>query len=97
MPTLRTLLSPASPTLARRIQWQIGAIIALVIVVITWLSYHNTVETLRLEAVDNLRASVQASAVSESADFLNAQANTHALREEYLRRLKSIPPALRDQ
>lgn len=90
MPTLRTLLSPASPTLARRIQWQIGAIIALVIVAITWLSYHNTVETLRLEAVDNLRASVQASAVSESADFLNAQANTHALRDEYLRRLGSM-------
>lgn len=90
MPSLRTLFSRSSPTLARRIQWQIGAIIALVIVAVTWLSYRNTADTLRLEAVDNLRASVQASAVYESVDFLNAQENTQAMRDEYLRRLTAM-------
>ncbi len=90
MPSLRNLFSRASPTLARRIQWQIGVIIALVIVAVTWLSYRNTADTLRLEAVDHLRASVQASAVYESVDFLNAQENTQALRDEYLRRLNAM-------
>jgi hypothetical protein len=86
----RSLFTPSSPTLARRIQWQIGAIIALVIMLVTWLSYRNTVDTLRLEAVDNLRASVHASAEYESVDLLGAQSNTLALRDEYLRRLKAM-------
>ncbi len=90
MLSLRAQFSQPSPTLARRIQWQIGAIIAVVIMALTWLSYRNTVDTLRLEAVDNLRASVQANAVYESVDFLNAQTNTHAMRDEYLRRLKAM-------
>ncbi len=89
MPVMRSLF-PSSPSLARRIQWQMGSIIALVIVAVTWLSYHNTVDTLRLEAVNNLRASVQARAAYASVDLLNAQDNTQALRDEYLRRLKVL-------
>lgn len=90
MPVLRNLFLQPSPTLARRIQWQIGAIIALVIVAVTWLSYRNTVDTLRMEAMDNLRASVQARAVYESVDLLTAQGNTQSLRDEYLRRLEAL-------
>ena len=90
MSSLRSFFSRPSPTLARRIQWQIGMVIALVIVAITWLSYRNTAQTLRLEAIDNLRASVQASAVYESVDFLVAQDNTQALRDEYRRRLAAM-------
>ena len=89
MPAMRTLF-PSRPSLARRIQWQIGSIIALVIVVVTWLSYHNTVDTLRQEAVDNLRASVEARAAYAAVDLLNAQGNTQSLRDEYLRRLKAL-------
>ena len=90
MPLLRNYITPSSPTLARRILWQIGAVIAVVILAVTWLSYRNTANTLRLEAVDNLRASVKASAAFESVDFQIAQANTQALRDEYLARLKAI-------
>jgi PAS domain S-box-containing protein len=90
MPTLRSLFLSPSPTLARRIQWQIGAVIAVVIGAITWLSYRNTVDTLRLEAVDNLKASVQARGIYESVTFLNAQTNTQALRDDYLRRLSAM-------
>ncbi len=89
MPVLRTPPRWPSPTLARRIQWQIGAIIALVIVAVTWLSYRYTVEALREEAVGNLRASVQAKVTYESVDFGVAQSNTEALRDEYVRRLRA--------
>ncbi|OYT91564.1 MAG: hypothetical protein CFE43_12315 [Burkholderiales bacterium PBB3] len=90
MPLLRNYFTPTSPTLARRILWQIGAVIALVIMAVTWLSYRNTADTLRLEAVDNLGASVKASATYESVDFQIAEANTQALRDEYLARLKAM-------
>ena len=90
MLALRTIFSLPNSTLARRIQWQIGAIIALVIVAVTWLSYHYTVDALRQEAVGNLRASVQAKVIFESADFGVAQQNTEILRDEYVRRLQAL-------
>ena len=90
MPSSRNYLTPTKHSLARRILLQIGAVIALVIVAVTWLSYRSTAETLRLEAVDNLRASVKASATYESVDLQIAEANTQALRDEYLARLQAM-------
>jgi len=63
MPLQQNYFTPTRATLARRILLQIGAVIALVIMAVTWLSYRNMADTLRLEAVDNLRASVMASAI----------------------------------
>lgn len=87
---MKALFNQSRPTIARRILWQIGAIIAVVIIVVTWLSYRNTVDTLRQEAIENLRGSVQARAEFESVDFEIAQTNTTSLREEYKRRLTAL-------
>jgi PAS domain S-box-containing protein len=75
--------------LARRIQIQIGLIIAVVTVVVTWLSFEQNVRSMREEMLDNLRTSTQVRAAFESQIFVDAQNNTAALRDEYLRRLKA--------
>lgn len=76
--------------LARRIQVQIGLIIAAVTIAVTWLSFEQTVRSMREEALDNLRISTQVRADFESRAFVDAQDNTAALREEYLRRLTAM-------
>jgi len=76
--------------LARRIQIQIGLIIAAVTVAVTLLSFEQTENSMREEVLDNLRASTQIRAAFESATFIEAQNNTFALRDEYLRRLKAM-------
>ena len=76
--------------LARRIQIQIGLVIAAVTIAVTWLSFEQTVRSMREEVLDNLRASTQMRAAFESRAFVDAQNNTGALRDEYLRRLKAM-------
>ncbi|MBC7918028.1 MAG: PAS domain-containing protein [Rhodoferax sp.] len=76
--------------LARRIQIQIGLIIAAITIAVTWLSFEQTVRSMREEMLDNLRTSTQVRAAFESQTFVDAQNNTVALRDEYLRRLKAM-------
>lgn len=76
--------------LARRIQIQIGLIIAAVTIGVTWLSFEQTVRSMREETLENLRTSTEVRADFESQAFVDAQTNTVALRDEYLRRLKAM-------
>jgi PAS domain S-box-containing protein len=73
--------------LARRIQLQIGLVIALVIVGVTWVGYQQSVQSTREEVLGNLQNSTRAKAAFEAAVFVDGQNNTYALRDEYLRRL----------
>lgn len=75
-------------TLARRIQLQIGLAIAIVIVAVTSVGYVQTVGSMRDEALSNLQSVTRARAAMESTSFLEAQQNTQAVRDEFLRRLK---------
>jgi PAS domain S-box-containing protein len=56
---------------------------------ITWLSFDQTTASMRDEVLDNLRSETQVRAAFESTAFVDAQDNTAALRDEYLRRLKA--------
>jgi diguanylate cyclase (GGDEF)-like protein len=77
-------------TLARSIQLQIGLIVALVIVVGTFLSYLTAITTLRSETLAALQTSTASRAAYESGPFVGAQVNTVALKAEYLRRLDAL-------
>ena len=76
-------------TLAQRIQLQIGLVIAFVIVSVTAVGYIQTVSSMRDEALSNLQSSTRTKAILESNSFLEAQQNTEAVRDEYLRRLEA--------
>lgn len=77
----------ASLSIARRIQFQIGLVIAVVIVGVTLLAYQNSIRSMREEALDSLFASITQRSNHDSAAFVDAQQNTYQLRNEYLRRL----------
>lgn len=77
----------ASLSIARRIQFQIGLVIAVVIVGVTLLAYQNSIRSMREEALDGLFASITQRSNHDSAAFVDAQQNTYQLRNEYLRRL----------
>ena len=74
--------------LARRIQLQIGLVIALVIIAVTWLSYQTSMRSLRQQALESLRSEVSARTQFDSDVFIQAEQNTYLLRDEYLRRLQ---------
>ena len=74
--------------LARRIQLQIGLVIALVIIAVTWLSYQNSMRSLRQQTLDSLNQQVSARTQFDSEAFIQAEQNTYLLRDEYLRRLQ---------
>ena len=74
-------------SLARRIQLQIGVVIALVIIAVTLLSYQNSIDSMRKQALAALRHQVLARSELDSETFIQAQQNTFLLRDEYLRRL----------
>ena len=76
-------------SLARRIQLQLGWVIATVILCVTWLSYQQAETSMRAEVLDNLRSTTQTRASFESIAFIQAQQNTVSLRDEYLRRLNA--------
>lgn len=80
----------SSFSLGRRIQLQIGGIIALVIVCVTFISYRQTVDAMREEAIEHLRLTTRTRAAFEAQAFVQAQDNTVALRAEYLRRLTEM-------
>jgi PAS domain S-box-containing protein len=82
------LLQPRESRLAFRILVQIGLVLAVVIAGVTWLSYQRTVGSMREEVLDNLRVNIQTRAAFDSVAFVQAQDNTAALRDEYLRRLR---------
>ncbi|MDZ7889917.1 MAG: EAL domain-containing protein [Pseudomonas sp.] len=74
--------------LARRIQLQIGLVIALAIIAVTWLSYQTSMRSLRQQALDSLRSEVSSRTQFDSDVFIQAEQNTYLLRDEYLRRLQ---------
>ena len=77
-------------TLAHRIQFQIGLVIAAVIVGVTLLAYQFSIAGMRNDALNNLRTFVGLRANQDSSDFVDAQKNTAMLRDEYLRRLAAM-------
>ena len=79
----------AAPSkLAHRIQLQIGLVIAVVIIGVTLVAYQFSISAMREDTVGDLLTFVSLRATSDSAAFEEAQQNTYALRDEYLRRLK---------
>jgi diguanylate cyclase (GGDEF)-like protein len=74
-------------SLARRIQVQIGAVIALAIIAVTLLSYQNSINSMRKQTLASLSNQVSARTELDSESFIQAQQNTYLLRDEYLRRL----------
>ena len=75
-------------SLSLRIQVQIGLAIAVVIACGTFLTFRQTLQTIHAETLDALQSAVATRAGYESQPFLDAQNNTAALRDEYLRRLE---------
>ena len=75
-------------SLARRIQLQIGVVIALVIIAVTLLSYQNSISSMRKQALEALSNQVSVHTELDSTSFIQAQQNTYLLRDEYLRRLQ---------
>jgi diguanylate cyclase (GGDEF)-like protein len=80
-------------TLAHRIQLQIGLVIAAVIMGVTLLAYQFSIAGMRQDALNNLRTFVSLRSGQESGDFEEAQKNTAALRDEYLKRLAAMGQA----
>ncbi|MBK7687229.1 MAG: EAL domain-containing protein [Rhodocyclaceae bacterium] len=78
---------PTTSKIARRIQFQIGLVIAMVIVAVTLLAYQTSIRNMREDALAGLVASMTNRANYDSAAFLEAEKNTYLLRDEYLRRL----------
>ena len=77
----------APSTLAHRIQFQIGIVIAAAIVGATLLVYQFSIASLRTDALEQLQALVSLRASHESVAFVEAEKNTISLRDEYLHRL----------
>ena len=77
----------ASASLAYRIQFQIGVVIALVTLGVTLLAYQHSIRTSRQDALNSLSSSITLRAAHDSIAFVDAQQNTNLLRDEYLRRL----------
>ncbi|MDP3846823.1 MAG: EAL domain-containing protein [Pseudomonas sp.] len=75
-------------SLARRIQVQIGLVIALAIIAVTLLSYQYSISSMRKQALEALSNQVSARTALDSETFVQAQQNTYLLRDEYLLRLK---------
>lgn len=76
-------------TLAQRIQLQIGAVIAVVILGISVLAYQFSLNSTRQDALANLLTFISLRSAHESSAFTEAQRNTYFLRDEYLRRLQA--------
>ena len=77
-------------TLARRIQLQIGLVIAVAIVGVTGVGYVQTVNSIRDDALLNLQSATRTRAALESFSFLEAAQNTQAVRGTYLRKLAAL-------
>jgi len=77
----------APSTLAHRIQLQIGVVIAGAIMVGALLAYQFSISAMREDLLNDLLTFVSLRSNQDSADFVAAQQNTEALRDEYLRRL----------
>ncbi len=80
----------ATRTLAHRIQFQIGIVIAVVIVAVTLLAYQFSIASMRKDALVNLLTFVTLRSTHDSIAFVEAQHNVTTLRDEYLRRLTLI-------
>jgi diguanylate cyclase (GGDEF)-like protein len=80
----------ASPTLAHRIQLQIGLVIAAVIVGVTLLAYQFSIAAMRQDALNNLLSFVSLRSNHDSSAFEDAQRNVFSLREEYMKRLAAM-------
>ena len=74
-------------SLTRRALVMMGLRIALVIVIVTVLSYLHVYRTLRGAALDELRQRMALTARAESAPFLLAEHQAGMVRDEFLRRL----------
>ena len=84
------MIPPASSKIARRIQIQIGVVIALVIVAVTLLAYKTSIGNMREDALAGLVSLMTDRANYDSAAFVEAEQNTYLLRDEYLRRLAAM-------
>jgi len=78
------------PSLARRIQWQISALMLVAIAAMTAWSYRNTVADVRMRTQETLSATLDARSRHDSVLFEQAQENTVRLREDFLRRLRAL-------
>ena len=87
------IIPPASSKIARRIQIQIGVVIALVIVAVTLLAYKTSIGNMREDALAGLVSLMTDRANYDSAAFVEAEQNTYLLRDEYLRRLAAMGKA----
>ena len=87
------MIPPASSKIARRIQIQIGVVIALVIVAVTLLAYKTSIRNMREDALAGLVSLMTDRANYDSAAFVEAEQNTYLLRDEYLRRLAAMGKA----
>ena len=87
------MIPPASSKIARRIQIQIGVVIALVIVAVTLLAYKTSIGNMREDALAGLVSLMTDRANYDSAAFVEAEQNTYLLRDEYLRRLAAMGKA----
>ena len=85
-----TLKTFAGGRLSRRIQLQIGLVIALAIIAVTLLSYQLSMVSLRAESLDALKRNLEVRAQLESETFLQAQQNTVQLRQEFQHRLEQL-------
>ena len=85
-----TLKTFAGGRLSRRIQLQIGLVIALAIIAVTLLSYQLSMVSLRAESLDALKRNLEVRAQLESETFLQAQQNTVQLRQEFQHRLAQL-------
>jgi diguanylate cyclase (GGDEF)-like protein len=77
-------------TLAHRIQFQIGIVIAAVILGVSLLAYQFSIEGMKSDALSNLLTFVSLRANQDSGSFVDAQKNTFVLRDEYLKRLAAM-------
>ena len=80
---------PATPrgSIARRALWRMGLRIAVIVIVVTGLSYLHVYNTLKDTAIDNLRRYVELRGRAESEQFALAERQTAMVRDEFLRRL----------
>ncbi|BBO99599.1 putative bifunctional diguanylate cyclase/phosphodiesterase [Sulfuriferula nivalis] len=79
----------ATPSLALRIQYQLGPLLIIAILAMTIAAYFNMIHDTESRTLAYLKDTLTNRALFDSVSFKQAQTNTQQLRAEYLRRLKN--------
>jgi diguanylate cyclase (GGDEF)-like protein len=79
----------ATPSLALRIQFQLGPLLIVAILAMTVAAYFNMMNDTESRTLAYLKDTLTNRALFDSVSFKQAQSNTQQLRAEYLRRLQS--------